>query len=200
MAVFLYFFNFLFLWKHFLFGTGEDLYRKEAGDMGAIPRKVPWDLAQFQKYKEILLSRSSRAQAGVGTWRDDTFKVYLLLASTRSHFAKVVLVLFGKEKTWRVSENSLPEPGGCPGTKSRGQVSVSDTRDIFLLKERKNVKMLRAVSSRNGQPWGVKNQAEDGRMDSAGWWRRTSGAGWESGHCSAKFIDLIVPECVAHTT
>ena len=61
-------------------------------------------------------------------------------------------MLFGKEKTWRVSEISLPEPGGCPGTKSRGQVSVPDTRDIFLLKERKNVKMLRAVSSRNGQP------------------------------------------------
>ena len=67
-------------------------------------------------------------------------------------FVKVVLVLFVKEKTWRGSESSLQRPGGRPGTKSRGQVSVQDTRDVFLLKERKTVGMLSAISSRNGLP------------------------------------------------
>lgn len=101
--------------------------------MGAIPRKVPWDLAQFQKYKENPFSQEapgprlelSRVKG------HDTFKDFLLLASTDHTLPRLSWCCLGKEKTWRVSENSLPEPGGCPGTKSRGQVSVSDTRDIF---------------------------------------------------------------------
>ena len=160
LGCFLLFLQFLISLKTFsLCNLGKTSTEKTQGTWGL---SLEIRIAQFQKYKEILLLRSSRTQAGVGTWSNITIKVYLLLASTRSHFAKVVLVLFGKEKTWRVSDNSLPDPRGFPGPNSRGQVSVPDTRDAFLLKERKNIQMFRAVSSRNGQP-------QRGKKPSRGW-------------------------------
>ena len=38
------------------------------------------------------------------------------------------------------------------------------------------------------------------RMDTAGCWGRNSRVGWEIGLCFAEFVDVIVPECVEHTT
>lgn len=143
---------------------------ERGGGHGGYPRKVPWDLAQFQKYKRDPSLKKLQGPELELVREGTTPSRFTSFSFSGSHFARIVPgVVWEKRRpggSLRILFKNLEAAQG-PSPEARCQYQTPEM--FFYSKRGKIFKMLRLSSSRNGQPLRVKESSRGwGRMDSAG--------------------------------